>query len=532
MVQNIVGNMAYGSQTLHRAYSVSSVEGVELRLSDKFKPTTKVTLPLQYKHKEPKLLNTKLEYDFQNENNFLEWLNGVRRTESEREEKRKQQQLGAEAAEAALQREETVPDGPKTTSNEFPMQSNMLQGPALAPVAATLSNEILQPVPLANSISKPVNNNQNVRTDNWDDFEGRSLPSHDPFELAELDTINDMEELRSVLANSASMAPTAVHNNQLQQSSPPPMDVNMEEAASSSTDATDILASDENNQVQMETNLNQVSFKPEKQSPPEQESKPAAVPPAYRPTERSVPPLPKRTLQSTSISSIQPPQRNDPFASHSPLPPIGPSRENSESSLMSSSSGGVGPTPPDQGRWSPPPSYSSVDYTAVSSGSSSNAAVDRPPNYPMDELEANFSPVNLSSYSPLPPASRHLSTINTEPQDPTYEAMNVEEKNFVNTIVSMGFPKGRTARAVKNIGSDDRQVVDLLCAVDSLCGQGFPEGKVEVALSLQDNNQDKALAFLKLWQRFEELGFQAEDIKRELIVHGNDEEKVLDTLTR
>ncbi|XP_054756418.2 ubiquitin-associated protein 1-like isoform X1 [Lytechinus pictus] len=520
MVHNIVGNMAYGSQTLHRAYSVSSVEGIELRLSDRFKPTKKVVLPLQYKHKEPRPQKSEEEYDFQTENTFLEWLDGVRRTESEREEKRKQQQLGAEAAEAALQREETVPDGPHTTSNEFPMQTNLSQPPLRPPVAATLSNEILQPVPLANSISKPVNN-QSARTDNWDDFEGRSL---DPFELTELETINDMEELRSVLANSAPVATPAVQNNQLQTSSPPPVDVDMEEAVSSFTDAADLPASEESNQVQFETNFNQASFKPiPKDSKPEL--------PAYQPTEQSKPPLPNRTIPSTSALPALPPLRNVSFASNSPLPPISPSRENSESSL---SSGGVGPLPHDQGRMSPPPSYSSLTPTAVLSGSSPvNAAIDRPPNYPMDELEANFSPVNLSRYSPLPPASsQHVSTINTEPQDPTYEAMSVEEKNFVNTIVSMGFPKGRTARAVKNIGSDDRQVVDLLCAVDSLCGQGFPESKVEVALSLQDNNQDKAQTFLKLWQRFEVLGFQSEDIKRELILHGNDEEKVLDTLTR
>ena len=41
----------------------------------------------------------------------------------------------------------------------------------------------------------------------------------------------------------------------------------------------------------------------------------------------------------------------------------------------------------------------------------------------------------------------------------------------------------------------------------------------------------QAKEFLKLWKQFEELGFKGDDIKRELIVHGNNEEKVLDSLT-
>lgn len=32
-------------------------------------------------------------------------------------------------------------------------------------------------------------------------------------------------------------------------------------------------------------------------------------------------------------------------------------------------------------------------------------------------------------------------------------------------------------------------------------------------------------------KRFEELGFKPDDIKRELLLHGNDEEKTLDALT-
>ena len=41
----------------------------------------------------------------------------------------------------------------------------------------------------------------------------------------------------------------------------------------------------------------------------------------------------------------------------------------------------------------------------------------------------------------------------------------------------------------------------------------------------------QAEEFLLLSQRFEELGFKAEDIRRELIVHGNNEDTVLNVLT-
>ena len=70
----------------------------------------------------------------------------------------------------------------------------------------------------------------------------------------------------------------------------------------------------------------------------------------------------------------------------------------------------------------------------------------------------SFCSQNLNRYTPLPPSTLQPSTISVTSVDPTYEALSVEEKNFVNTIVGMGFPKGRTARAVKNVGNDDRQV--------------------------------------------------------------------------
>ncbi|XP_072166966.1 ubiquitin-associated protein 1-like [Diadema setosum] len=533
MVQKIPAAMAYGSQTLHRAYSVSSAEGIEMRLNDKFKPTAKVLLPLEYKQEEPRSLAQALEYDFSTENTYLQWLQGVRRAEAEREKQRKQQQLGAEAAEAALQREDPVPKDTSLGHSEFPVQASVPLRPLLPPAAANLGQEILQPVPLTNRSAKPESSTDNSAMDSWADFEGKSF---DPFELTELETINDMEELRNVLANSAPPPPaTMVASMEVQQSSPPQTD-SESEASLCKTNSLD--ATDDGHQTSIDASFERVSFSSGGIAPQTQTTS------AYTPdiSSRSIPNQPPGMVQpnrtaATDLTTRLPPVRSEVFGQRSPLPPITPSRENSDVSLLSLDSHGSGLQVSDHGGMAPPP-YTPMDTSLSPHGTPSSIPMEPPPNYPAVELEANFPQMNLSRYTPLPaPTSQggesaSIRSIAMEEQDPTYETLSVEEKNFVNTIVGMGFPRGRTARAVKNIGNDDRQVVDLLCAVDHLCGQGYPEAKVEVALSLQDNNQEKAQTFLSLWQRFEELGFKSEDIKRELVVHGNDEEKVLDTLTR
>ena len=70
---------------------------------------------------------------------------------------------------------------------------------------------------------------------------------------------------------------------------------------------------------------------------------------------------------------------------------------------------------------------------------------------------------NLNRYTPLPPPPHqsHVTALDfgqSPVPDPIFDNLSAEDRAFVANIAAMGFPRSRTARAVQQLGHDDRIV--------------------------------------------------------------------------
>ncbi|OQR69724.1 ubiquitin-associated protein 1-like [Tropilaelaps mercedesae] len=97
-------------------------------------------------------------------------------------------------------------------------------------------------------------------------------------------------------------------------------------------------------------------------------------------------------------------------------------------------------------------------------------------------------------------------------------------------FVSMGFPIGRVARAVMDLGNDEPKVVEHLCLIEKLSEEGFNERDAAQALLFNGPDLEKAREFLVSWRQLGDLGFDRRDIALALKLHKNDRDKVLDEL--
>ncbi|XP_022097411.1 ubiquitin-associated protein 1-like isoform X2 [Acanthaster planci] len=526
--------MAYHSQSLGRSLSVTSLDGIQVRLGERFKPPEKVSLPLGYKEPNPSAILNETQYSFETERTFLQFLEAQRAADAAKEASRQQ---AMEEQRAAATSPVQLPNGILQPTNAPASQSEP-KNHSIPPMAS-LGGDIMKPVPLTTTNNSSSGSSSRLpaasanRKQNFDlaDFESNAS---DPFESTELETINDLEELKSVLAfTNVPAQPGSVATEQPLRSP----DLSLEVDACPFETETDT--------VNIEASSTQVSYKPSK--PDKHPSKPQSGSTGINRPSNQV-----TNGQVVTSPVRQTPARNsDPFA-RSPLPPINSSQRDSASAVNPGEEPSRliarGPMMdhsvqlPTRSR-SPPPSYHAQDFTQ-SRTSPALSPVEPPPSYPQSVFleTVNCTPLpaldleNLNRYTPLPP-SPHQSRVNSVdhdqavPLDPVFNSMNAEDRNFVLTISAMGFPRSRTARAVKELGHDDRLVVEWLCAVDHLCSKGFPEDQVELALNLQNSDIQRAEEFLLLCQRFEELGFKSEDVRRELIVHGNNEDTVLNVLT-
>lgn len=64
------------------------------------------------------------------------------------------------------------------------------------------------------------------------------------------------------------------------------------------------------------------------------------------------------------------------------------------------------------------------------------------------------------------------------------------------SVAMMGFPIERVAKACRDLGPDQKTVIDFLLTLTELLDLGFPEDKVYNALISNDNDKDKALEAL------------------------------------
>ncbi|XP_052566440.1 uncharacterized protein LOC120419357 isoform X2 [Culex pipiens pallens] len=77
-----------------------------------------------------------------------------------------------------------------------------------------------------------------------------------------------------------------------------------------------------------------------------------------------------------------------------------------------------------------------------------------------------------------------------------YNQLSAGEQNLVKRIGSMGFPLERVAAVLKRLGSDDKKIVEHLIPLSELLDLGFEEEKISEALVKFGNNKHKALDYL------------------------------------
>ncbi|XP_006818332.1 uncharacterized protein LOC102801716 isoform X2 [Saccoglossus kowalevskii] len=492
--------MAYRRE-LERSSSVPYInylDGVAFKISERYSRPNLVSLPVSYHQKNPhEVLNR--EYDFTVENEIIRWADEMKQSQAAREAQA-QSMREAEAHLAFLGTANSA------AQNDLDILASANDSTVLDPVVANMSNEVLQPVPLNQPLC--MQNNQNrtsSRSFDISDFEGEAS---DPFETTELKTLNDMEELSRVL-----------------QSSYP-------NASPSNTGDANVANTQNRNQtetVSFQASTGHVSFS----RGSDQNHSQQVI--SNGPTINT--PLNYTTNINGFYGSHNSPQ--DPFIRQPPLPPIQSPRSESPYTNCTANRSSSMPDISGQMNYSSGnPEYASYPeslsfQTAVVSDCTTRSATPPPPY-----LETG----TLSSYTPLPPSPNpHHSDSRPIDAPPAYsERDNIlpnpyntlleKEKRFIDDITDMGFPQHRVARCVQSLGEDKKQVIETLCAIDSLVAVGYPEEYVEMALNLQDN-EEQAIEFLKLLQQFEELGFKQEEITRQLILHGNNQEKVLDGLT-
>ncbi|KFM67683.1 Ubiquitin-associated protein 1, partial [Stegodyphus mimosarum] len=105
--------------------------------------------------------------------------------------------------------------------------------------------------------------------------------------------------------------------------------------------------------------------------------------------------------------------------------------------------------------------------------------------------------------------------------DPYYE-LDDNERQVVDSITDMGFSRGQVARTVKHLGMDEKKVVEHLCQIQMLEESGYDSLEAEAALHLHDYNRDQAKVFLDLLNKFQDLGFEKNAIKKALVQNKND----------
>lgn len=73
-----------------------------------------------------------------------------------------------------------------------------------------------------------------------------------------------------------------------------------------------------------------------------------------------------------------------------------------------------------------------------------------------------------------------------------YQSLSIEERQFIDSLCSMGFQRDRISRAVKHIGiHDDKRIFEYLLSLQQLEDSGYDCYEAEIALHMNGYNKDK-----------------------------------------
>ncbi|XP_066566819.1 ubiquitin-associated protein 1 [Amia ocellicauda] len=463
----------------HNTGPFSYLDDVPFKISDKFRSPAKVGLPIGFCLPDCSQLS-ELEYDFSLERRTVRWaeeLAGVRKAQE-------RARLKAEAAQAKGEGagQERRLNGDLSPSGDDPASSPPPPlPPAMNPVLAGLRhNAILTPLP-APSLRQREPSPPAPHYLNLADFECEE----DPFDKLELKTLNDKEELRSIL--------------QLQAVTPPEPKLPLNKPG---------LLHKPNGLVAL-LQLDGPGG-PLSSSPPLGSQGPLA---AFPCNIRSL------SFPKLSESEEKPPPCED-HRSYSAVASLGPVTQGLPNGTHTSQRGSVKSRP--EGQEDLPGPQSCPQVPADPHNHTHNGAPTQPNTH-----TGPPPAVNTASSGPSgPPAPASVPAGHCGP----LMALSQSERQCLETIVAMGYPWEGVIKAMQKQGQNMEQVLDYLFVHGRLCERGFDPRLVEECLEMYQCSEEKALEFLQLMSRFREMGFERDAIKEVLLVHNNDQDKALEDL--
>lgn len=518
-----------------------SLQGVEIKIGEKFRPPKKVTLPVGWQLKDPSAALSST-YDFTLEENVVSMADALKASKQE------QQEISSTESQATSASVETT----NTTTNQNSVFSNV-------------GSEILQPI-VAPGLGHKKNDSFGGKGKNAFDISDFEGDTSTPFELVELQTIDDMDALKNVLQPNALPVTTADNSSSSDNSK---TNIPLANTSGSSMNiATNSVSSSGNSLVDISGN--NIVDKP---SPPCSgladstfagtqastllvdigEPQATSVAPAAGTLSTN-----NGSTQNNSLSSASSYPENRPFSRGEPLPPIGQSFPSTvtqqpqgpqtppipthSSTISNSFPGGVYSFPnsvnPSQGQQQITESReANTQYRQYSPPSCVSNSRDQQWNLPKSSEPQVSTLIPGSQYpSPLPPIgksaeetfSRQSVSRQSSLPDP-WPILTDSEQSYARNIVSMGFPAPRVARAVQRLGTNDKEVFEFLITVNDLCEKNYPADSVEVALVF-NSEKAKAVEFLELVKTFKEYGFKEDNIYESLKAADNDSEKALEYL--
>ncbi|XP_064901149.1 ubiquitin-associated protein 1-like isoform X1 [Columba livia] len=499
----------------------SYLDDVPFKIGDKFKTPAKVGLPIGLCLTDSSQLVREAQYDFSLEKKTIVWAEDIKKIEAAQGE--------AELKAKVLMNSKTASeDSNKMGFSEGPCPQAM--PPPINPILVSLQhNNILTPMPANSSaVKQKVLSPPNPKADfNPADFECEE----DPFDKLELKTIDDKEELKNILEIHIGTTgpivaqlldntlPKGVSESVLQD----------EEVLTSIERATldfkplhkpngfitlPQLGNCENMSLSSKVSLSPVtsvsnikSLSFPKLDSDENNQKSSKLMNAFHSTTCLCNGTLLSSLQTCAQSKASELNRHD-------MVGLSTLNENSgvETSTLSASSRlpslAVSTVCTEQ------QSSQSTVTTVHSDYKETEIPVVMHPNFPVSEVPNNTSCTEQSG-GPTPEQQQVLS---------------ISEKQWIETVVNMGYSPENVLKAMRKKGQNIDQVLDYLFAHGQLCEKGFDPLLVEAALEMHQCPEEKITELLQLMSQFKEMGFELKDIKEVLLLHKNDQHNALEDL--
>ncbi|XP_036444081.1 ubiquitin-associated protein 1 [Colossoma macropomum] len=180
---------------IHNNGPISYLDDVPFKLNDKFRCPAKVGLPIGFCLPDCHSLLSDMQYDFSLEKRSVCWGEGLAKVRADEAQAAELRRVESEKDRQAASQDSDA--GLAGGKKAHPTDEQDLLPPALNPVLAGLRhNAILTPLPAPSfGPAQPAPNNPAPQSLNLADFEREE----DPFDKLELKTLDDKEELRSIL---------------------------------------------------------------------------------------------------------------------------------------------------------------------------------------------------------------------------------------------------------------------------------------------------------------------------------------------